>query len=1037
MTRSLLPASYNRIMLMFVLVCVAMSTLMAEQVPITYTLPKDARVSLLLTNAAGTVVRELLHAAARTKGTQTEQWDGLDEQGKPVPAGNYTWKLLSTQGLHAEYLLTVGTNPKPMWAGWPGNHNGVNAVAVDASGEYIGGAGEGTVLIVKQAVDETRLWSIDHWLEAWQGAFSMGVSNGKVFMLQGNGKVQVLDAASGKVGPRWDIRWLAEGDTENTNFGEIMDLDAAGEQFVVSYRKQNAVRWLDQADGKVIDVAAVPQPKSVAIDPRTGRILIISDNTVLALTREAKTPQVIITKGLLQGAHRISVDPTNSDILVAESDLSGEASGQQVKRFSAAGKLLAAYGKRGGRPVQGAYDPNGFCNINDIAVRPDGGFLICESFSPPRRTARFSRTGKLLREWYGGQMYANYAAPDPEDPTHVWIESHWGSLIHAKVDYKKRTWKVLENYYYTDLGGLVPGKSHGGGFYVPRHYKNRTYLCRVDGYPIVLQVDARNRRLIPKAAAGNIPWNDGSLKVVKDAAGDKRPWFYTWADLNDDNQVSADEVSFPTGVPSNACYPREDFSYAVLNDVPQMVSVARWTKGGTPIYDWEHVRVNQPLPADIVVPDGRGVGRVGADEVGNTFGCYNTTLNNKRFGQGWWGAVCGGNRVAKWDAAGKLQWIVGRHAAGRTPSPGEAKFFWRITGTANGCVVVSDVEAPMHVWDKDGLWVGRLLEYPNTKAAPLEAYTMGSENFGGALYTVPAGTRTPGLNAGDLLFIGSGQNNNHIYRITGWDQFYRLQGAVAITPSVATTIAQEYEAQKQRLLQIPYMTPGYTTIGVDGDLTEWKNVKPLEIRDGDTVRAKAYVGWGMVVPSHNGSHGLCAAFDVTTTTPWKSAGTLQNGSEGGASVEIRFGPADGSAGFSRIVVAPIGADGKPVAIEYLPTLPTGWRMDQLRPVTFTSAKGTLTYERAAELPANWVAVKPKADGSGYTVEVLIPMRSPLDIAPGMRLRVDAVVTLANAEGTQSVFRMPAHSADPADRVVDDPFTAATLRPQFWMDAVIE
>jgi hypothetical protein len=314
---------------------------------------------------------------------------------------------------------------------------------------------------------------------------------------------------------------------------------------------------------------------------------------------------------------------------------------------------------------------------------------------------------------------------------------------------------------------------------------------------------------------------------------------------------------------------------------------------------------------------------------------------------------------------------------------------------------------------------------------------MGSENFGGSLYTVPAGTRIPGLKAGDLLFIGSGQNNNHIYRISGWDQFYRLQGAVAITPAQAATIAQENEAKKQSLLQISYMTPGHTTIGVDGDLNEWKNVKPLEIRDGDTVRAKAYIGWGVVVPSHNGSHGLCAAFDVTTTTPWKSASTLKNGAEGGASVEIRFGPADGSAGFSRIIVAPIGADGKSVAIEYLPTLPTGWRKDQQQPVSFTSAKGTLTYEYAAELPANWVAFKPKADNSGYTVEVLIPMRSPLDVAPRLRLRVDAVVTLANADGTQSVLRLPAHSTDPADRVIDDLFTAATLRPQFWMDAIVE
>jgi flagellar hook assembly protein FlgD len=67
------------------------------EIPIKYSLTRNAQVSLLIKDSSGKVVRELLHAAKRTKGANTEMWDGLDEKGRPVPAGNYRWKLLSTR----------------------------------------------------------------------------------------------------------------------------------------------------------------------------------------------------------------------------------------------------------------------------------------------------------------------------------------------------------------------------------------------------------------------------------------------------------------------------------------------------------------------------------------------------------------------------------------------------------------------------------------------------------------------------------------------------------------------------------------------------------------------------------------------------------------------------------------------------------------------------------------------------------------------------------------------------------------------------
>jgi hypothetical protein len=46
----------------------------------------------------------------RCAGNHTETWDRKDDFGNTVPSGNYTWKLLQTQGLKAKYLMHVGTS---------------------------------------------------------------------------------------------------------------------------------------------------------------------------------------------------------------------------------------------------------------------------------------------------------------------------------------------------------------------------------------------------------------------------------------------------------------------------------------------------------------------------------------------------------------------------------------------------------------------------------------------------------------------------------------------------------------------------------------------------------------------------------------------------------------------------------------------------------------------------------------------------------------------------------------------------------------
>ena len=96
-------------------------------------------------------------------------------------------------------------------------------------------------------------------------------------------------------------------------------------------------------------------------------------------------------------------------------------------------------------------------------------------------------------------------------------------------------------------------------------------------------------------------------------------------------------------------------------------------------------------------------------------------------------------------------------------------------GTTHDCVVVGDMENSLqHVWDRDGLWVGRLLELPviGESGPPPAAYGLCGEQFGGSLHTDPK--------TGEVFSFGSGINNVPVFRITGWDGWTRQAGAVEI-----------------------------------------------------------------------------------------------------------------------------------------------------------------------------------------------------------------------------------------------------------------
>jgi len=140
-----------------------------------------------------------LHAGQQhAAGSHTLAWDGLDRDGQPVPNGEYTWKLLQTQGLTAEFLFNLGTSTYHHH--WPSQHLGPAAVAVDGQDFFsFTGMSEGMPYGVRCGFDGTVHWQIKN-PEAWMVTGDIALDNGGIWWLATNSfQLYRVDARNGSI----------------------------------------------------------------------------------------------------------------------------------------------------------------------------------------------------------------------------------------------------------------------------------------------------------------------------------------------------------------------------------------------------------------------------------------------------------------------------------------------------------------------------------------------------------------------------------------------------------------------------------------------------------------------------------------------------------------------------------------------------------------------------------------------------------------------------------------------------------------------
>ncbi|MHC4878883.1 MAG: hypothetical protein ACYTGL_20730, partial [Planctomycetota bacterium] len=694
-----------------------------SDVAIDFSIEQPGRVSLgIFERNSDRLIRTLLVGDRLKAGKRSIAWDGLDNRGRPAAAGQYEWRLLTSPGLTARYVTTIGINPpggenpSPRHS-WVGDHMGAGTVDVDETGIYVGPPiTEGMMMLVKVAADRSQVeWTRPQFYQGGR-LTKVATSGQRVFMLQPTGKLRRLNRDTGRVEAEWDM---------NRNGIAPSDLDADGRNLVIVDPEQSSVRWLSPDNGQTLSKSKLPGVTSVVTtsSDQSGAVIAATDRKLFRLAPRAAPQHITELNGTITA---IDFDPARSELWVV-------LDGHKVVRLDRQFKVAQVYSEQ---PREfGPFDPTRFAGVFDIAADHQGGFLIAEPGHAPRRVAHVNRDGSIRDQWFGGMSFYVGGTFDPADPSLLYGIAPEGSVNVYRIDFDTGSWAIEETYATGRLGdSLFP---NSGSFRAIRR-NGQTYLYhRV--VPAVLRLDPKLKRAVPVAIAGRVI-NRGRTFFQFAGTGQDgypQPWvtaaehhgfsnlkqappLYSWADSDGDGQFDPDEFRFYADAAHSLSFHNPgdflsngDYVGAAGTNKPYALvrlPVAGWEgpNGNAPRWDF-----SKATAAGDIIADSYGYGSprcvsVGPDDSVSV--TYQAGIMIREHGQyeggGWPEASQKGSRVLGFDHRLRPQFAVGRQSKlAADANSGVLYYPMQTTFGPNGSIIVNDqTRQSAQVWSNDGLY---------------------------------------------------------------------------------------------------------------------------------------------------------------------------------------------------------------------------------------------------------------------------------------------------------------------------------------------
>ncbi len=1004
-------------------------------IPIPFALERDGKVSLAIVDAGGQIVRTCLGAQPYPAGEHTYLWDGLDDGDRPVAAGAYVAKLLVHPGVVQNYVCNLGISGTPPYqtedgtGGWAGDYNHPLYVATDGQRVVLGtGNAEAAPVTICTDLEGRKLYGT-----AAAGA-ALALHDGfGYFMQRRTGKLVKFDLARGALSPfaggkpEAAVLTRREGESNEAWGGRVWSVTALAvadaNTLVLSCTSANQLVPIDLATGEARGEIDLPAPRGLAADGK-GRLYAVSGGDVGQYDLATKTFTPIARD--LDAPQHLACD-ADGNVYVS---LHGQT--MQVWKLAPDGRVLLKYGKVGGRPPVGDYDPSGMLMPFSIAVDGHGRLWVAEADDlgrsyvecDPKRYSVWNPDGTLWREFFGSVAYSTRAYLDIEEPESVYLNS-----VRYAVDYDTGSWRTEAIVMRPSEDGGVnfgcPG-GHAGAIFA--RAGGRTFLWARDASPGPVLYEKLGDRFVPRLALDS---------------PSKGHW---WLDDNNDGRVQPEERRQGRPLPGLWLGHPMDSHLNFYWD-----EGVRWANQGGAgttrpyrILRWDFLGFNDRgglMYADPGQPrlvaedaDGGAVSSYTVDHEGNLFVLVSGgSLARGQRAQG------SGHRVVAFSPVGDKLWEYRNvHCAfawtSDTYRPGDlvgAIAF--ATGATDELLAVTGYYGQYFLLDRhSGLFVDALGE-DQRSAYTLDQHMVLTENFNGMLFRHPKNGRT--------YFLG-GDADQRVWQLSGLAEAVRMSQPVAVTPA---TLPRAEENARRNFLANQSATgrrtatiPRLTRAAADGAYDEWGPAQPLTIHLEGNRTAQAQVGYD--------DANLYVRFQVGDESPFLNTPTDQRLLfKTGDAVELYLATDIGKrplrgqnqqemrVGDLRLIFART-PDGKLLATRYRYVTPDKEKSNAFSVETAASGKDTLD----DVTPWNDLPMHAAVDRDGYVVEVAIPW-TELGVTPrpGLALLGDFGVIYGNEGGTRNAIRYLWSDKSPEVSINNDIPSEIRSRPNAWGSLILE
>jgi hypothetical protein len=1012
--------------------------------------PLDGKATIVIEDADGRRVRNLIGGQPYLSGAHRIEWDLMNDEGAPVAPGVYRWRSLHHAGIDPQHLFSYCNDGNPPWKTgsgtdmWGPDHSCYTAVA--ARGDEVWILSPVAEAGCQGAVTDLSGVKLRTWYGGSSGdKFLLASDGADVFIAADNGKRQVIRRRNpdgwqtfGEV--RKEIVW---GDAPRTvdegghvNFAQrdwdtfdLTGFAVAGNRLLVASRAEQAVLRFDRESGARLTPIPLPEPGALA-GLADGTWFAVSAGSILRFGPGDDKPRVLRQAGTLQpgglaaaaDGRLFVIDRVTHQVAV----LDGET-GRETGRLGTPGGAYA-----------GKYDPERMVNPMALALADNGWLWVTENrFNPKRVLAWDVQTGKVVKEKFGSTGYGGPGSGfDSEDITRfVGLGCLW------KVDLEKKT-AVPISVLFRD--GADTPKAYHWRFL---RWDGRTFLLGYSSCMSLVELlpDGSGKLLARYGNAQGFCFDRGSHvppvfldtfyarrgydtpEKRKRLHGGRLPHsgeFFVWSDASGDGAMQADELEF---------LPRSDPSYILGSgywggdseafDIRVPMRTERpphrgqfvldlplqgWHPGGAP--RWRTVAKGVK---NILTINSNGAWGLEASLVDRHGSLYTNTDPLRSYAP---------DMTERWSYPNRWNGVHGSHEA-PLARPGQLQGTLFFLGNAPlpddqaDVLVMNGNHGRFFTLTSDGFYLDEMFSDVRS-GAPLDAYYIGGEAFGGCF----------GRGNDGHYYLISGHTDYRIFRIDGFDSVRRGPGGkLIVTPEQIEAAGRRTAAGSEQQAKIATIPELASKPSLDGSGAGWPN-DPIAAWDKDGKFA-------VTVQGGFDSENLYLRWSVEDPSPWRNHGKDQTLLfKTGDSVDLQIGVDPGARphrtkpvpGDLRLLIAPFGD--APIAMLYRHRVP-----GTSDPTPFSSPWRTEHVDEVRRLDTAKIATsvgRNAAGKPGYVVEAVIPLVE-LGLAPraGATYRADFGTLFGDPDGQVTGLR--SYWANPNTGLVNDVPGEIMLHPAAW------